>query len=194
MLKKITILLLMIIMFACQQKTNNNNEHIDIETQLKPKVKDVDMSSYRNMSSTKHCFKEIDLNDFYAFIKEKGSGLFYMGYEGCESCQEAIEHLNAVAQMNNLTIYYLNIDKPEYRIKDSEEAYNKLVEETKPILPVRDGKKVILTPNVFQLINGDFGKSHVGLTTNWQYKQKNEDQINELKNIYYNLMKPFIQK
>lgn len=192
MLKKILVLLLFITLFACAKKVEENNDVV-VDKTTKVNAKDVDMSGYKNMSSTRHCFKEIDLDEFYSLLENKGSGLFYMGYEACGSCQEAVEHLNAVAQENNVTIYYINIDRPSYHIKDDSVAYEDFVKRFSPVLKEREGKKVILTPDVFQVINGKFGKFNIGLVDNWATGSENDEQVKALKDIYYNLMKPFIE-
>lgn len=175
-----SLLLLAVIMAAC------GNKEIAIEpNSVTISTKPVDMSVYKGMSSTKHQFLEVDLYEAYRFIDEGGTGVFYLGYAKCPSCQEAVQHLNAVAEELEVNVYYINIDKEEYQIASNNEAYEEAVAKLSPILGKNNqGERSILTPDVFQVVNGRFGDYHVGLAKD----------IETLKKDYYRLLLPFAPK
>jgi len=184
LIKKLFILLLFLT--ACSKEEVEINFDVKIESQA------VDMSAYKGVSSTKHKFEEVNLYDVYDFIDAGGSAVFYLGYVDCSSCQQAIQYLNEVAQELDVTVYYINIDKDEYGIRSDVYAYNEVLEKLDPILYHEDGETKILTPDIFQVINGEFADNHIGLTST--FDSTSQESIDELKEIYYELLLPFSSK
>ena len=158
--------------------------NVDIKTTL------VDMSAYDNMSSTKHNFKEVNLFDVYDFIEKGGSGIFYLGYTSCHNCMTAVQYINQAAEEMGVTVYYINIDREDYHVADNKDVYNEVVEKLNPILGKdATGEKGIFTPDVFQVINGEFGDYFVGVTDD--FDASNPEKTKKLVDVYKNLMKPF---
>lgn len=157
-------------------------------------TKAVDMSAYDGMSSTEHRFVEVELPDVYQFIAKKGSGIFYLGYPSCSSCQEAVKYLNQVADELGVTVYYINIAREDYKVAENQEAYQEVVEKLGPILGKSKGKPTILTPDVFQVIDGVFAENYVGLPNHWKAKHPDEAIVNSLLQAYRSLLQPFAPK
>ena len=146
--------------------------------------------AYDNMSSTKHNFKEVNLFDVYDFIEKGGSGIFYLGYTSCHNCMTAVQYINQAAEEMGVTVYYINIDREDYHVADNKDVYNEVVEKLNPILGKdATGEKGIFTPDVFQVINGEFGDYFVGLTDD--FDASNPEKTKKLVDVYKNLMKPF---
>ena len=89
-----------------------------------------------------------------------------------------------------VTVYYINIDREDYHVADNKDVYNEVVEKLNPILGKdATGEKGIFTPDVFQVINGEFGDYFVGLTDD--FDASNPEKTKKLVDVYKNLMKPF---
>ncbi|MBR2802267.1 MAG: hypothetical protein IKE21_06715 [Erysipelotrichaceae bacterium] len=190
-MKKLLLLLLAAFLFGC---SSGKYDVPDMDFSVEIATRDVDMSGYRGVNSTKHCFREVDLYDVYDFIKEGGSGVFYLGYTDCANCQQGVRYLNEVGMELGVTVYYINIDRADYNIRGDREAYDRVLAELEPILGKEDdGEVIILTPDVFQLINGEFGKNHIGLTGSWEGTSPSEASVNQLKETYRELLTPYIR-
>ena len=189
-MKKALLLLLSLFLFGCSSGKYDTPE-IDYSVEIA--TKDVDMSGYRGVNSTKHCFREVDLYDVYDFIREGGSGIFYLGYTDCANCQQGVRYLNEVGLELGVTVYYINIDRADYNIHYDLDAYDRVLEELEPVLGKKDGETIILTPDVFQVINGEFGRNHIGLTGSWEGTSPSEASVNQLKETYRELLTPYIR-
>ena len=155
-MKRIFIVLLaLIIITGCSKnQTPESINYIEIESSK------VDMSGYKEMNSVDHQFKQISPDELFRVIKEDGSGAFYFGSTNCPSCQDMVHYINKAASDLDVTIYYLDAYSEIYPIdkEDQEELYNVLY----PILEEREGKKTLLTPHFFVVVNGEFTSSQVG--------------------------------
>jgi thiol-disulfide isomerase/thioredoxin len=186
MKKLFLCLLIVLLLCGCGSKRRKIVSKIDIAT------KKVDMSGYQGMSSTDHQFLEVDLYDVYEFIEKGGSGIFYLGYTNCHNCQDGVRYLNEVAKELGVTVYYINIDREDYHVSSDRAVYDEVVEKLNPILGTdKDGKKGIFTPDVFQVIDGEFGDHHVGLVSSMSSVNPSKESIEELKAVYRELLEPF---
>ena len=119
---------------------------------------------------------------------KNGTGIIYMGYETCPWCRNAVPVLIDSVISNNLdTIYYLNIhDVDISSVKD--ELY-KILDE---YLKVTDNsEKVLAVPDVYAIKNGKIVAHHRGCVEGYKnpYKKMNNEQIDELKDIYNKMIK-----
>ena len=110
-----------------------------------------------------------------------------------DSRGQGVRYLNEVAQELGVTVYYINIDRADYNIRGDREAYDRVLSELGPVLGEEDGEKIILTPDVFQICNGEFGDNHIGLTGNWEGSDPSQASINQLKEYYRQLLTPYIR-
>lgn len=149
-MKKI-ILVLFILLAACSKGTTINN--IEITSNI------VDMSTYQDMKSVDHHFREITPSELIKVIDEKGSGAFYLGRPTCEYCQETVRYVNEAAENLGITVYYIDVYSKTAPLMD---YYDEIYQRLYPVLEERDGEKVILTPHYFTLVNGEFASSCVG--------------------------------
>jgi|GEM_PF-1170304 len=189
MLKKILCSLLCVLtLCSCSDSKQNG---VPINTDITLNTEKVDMSVYEGMTSFNHNFEEVNLFEVYDYIENGGSGLFYLGYSNCSNCQAIVKYMDEAAQELDVTIYYIDIDKDEYNILGDKEAFYKILEFFEPVLRKEDGSAVIYTPELFQVINGEFGEYHIGISDDWNYDNPTESQIENMKEIYRQLMEPF---
>lgn len=149
-MKKI-ILVLFILLVACSKGTTINYTEITSNT--------VDMSTYQDMKSLDHQFREITTPELIKVFDEKGSGAFYLGSASCSFCQETVRYMNEAAKNLDIVVYYVDVYSETEPFMD---YYDNIYQKLYPVLEERDGEKVILTPHYFTLINGEFASSCVG--------------------------------
>ena len=145
----------------------------------------VDMSGYRNMSSTNHQFLGVNPTEMLNVIKEGRSAVFYIGYLGCHNCQQAVQYINQAAEELGVTVYYMDC----YGEKEDFNAYlEETIEILNPILATDpDGHKGVFTPHVFAVVNGELMESKVGASFSSQ------KDIDKLVDEYKNIMRYFVE-
>lgn len=179
MKRLITILISVFILCSCGNKPKDNGFKIVYE--------DYDMSIYKGVPK-ESCFKKIKITEIDRCIKEKGSGIFYLGYEDCHFCQSMVWLMNEVGQELGVTIYYIDaFDKDEYFF-DYEDMY---IEDLYDTLKEEDGEKIVMTPHVFTIINGVVKESQISATF-WDVEDPTEEQIDALKSRYKKMFNPFV--
>ncbi len=154
-MKKISILLMtFLIAISLLGCSKEETRFIEIESY------DVDMSGYEDMPSTNHHFKGITPTEFMRVYEEDGSGVFYIGYTGCSSCQATVSLIEEAAIETDTTVYYLDPYSEEY---DFFSYMSDIMAILDPILRHEDdGTATIYTPHIFAMINGEFGQSLIG--------------------------------
>ncbi len=183
-MKKILILLLLILC-ACSEKLPQPDYPYQIESYK------VDMSNYGGVSSTEHNFRLIRVSELFKCIDNRSSGIFYLGRENCHCCQQVLRYLNEAAQELGVTVYYINA-YDEVEPLTEEETYDKLYDYLYEILGENDeGEKVLLTPHVFSIVNGEFYASQICYDGMEFDEEPTQGQIRKLENIYKRIMKPF---
>ena len=150
----------------------------------------VDMSAYTGVTSTDHNFRLIKVTELFNTIDNKSSGVFYLGRTSCNCCQSVCKYLNEVAKELGVTVYYIDVYNPDEPLTEKE-MQEKLYEYMYEILGHDDeGNKTLLTPQVFSVVNGEFYGSQICFDN---YKLDTDAQIEEFKDAYRALMKPFAQ-
>lgn len=146
-------------------------------------------------------------------LLEDGSGVIYLGYESCPWCRNAAPVLLEAAEEVGLEeILYINMkeERDEIKVKEDgslevvkegSEGYKKLLKRLDPILDeyiledvhgnkVSANEKRIFVPLVIFVHEGDIVAYHVDTVSSQvnPFEKLNEEQINELINIYVNYM------
>lgn len=190
-MKKLIVCLSILLLFTGCSNSINNNDEDEINYTYDIVSRDVDMSGYDGMNSTKHIFKAITVAELYKCLDNKSSGLFYLGRQNCGTCQICVQYLNQAGEDLDLNIYYIDVYDEQMPI-DTKEAINELREYIAPILPLNDeGEREVLTPLVFSIINGEFIDSFIGLGDLKWDDQPTEKQKTKLINRYKEILKPF---
>lgn len=162
--------------------------------------------------SKKNVVKYVDA-DKVIDILDNGTGIIYFGYPSCPWCRNAVPVLlEAAEELNVKDIYYMNLKDERDTIevmedgtlkttKEGSEDYKKLLERLDSILDeyvlgdlngneVKTGEKRIFVPLVVFVRDGKIVGFHadtVSSQTN-PYVALNEDQKNELLDIYIDLI------
>lgn len=192
-MKKIIVTIIFLLLLCSCSKAPKVNYTYDVVAE------DVDMSVYDDLTSTDHCFKRVKTSELYNCYVKDSSGIFYLGYGTCPFCNKVIKYLNEVGLEMGVTIYYIDALNKEDLIIGDNTNIRRLTKFLEPILEKDENdKKVLMTPHVFTIINGEFYGSYVSLP----YKLNGdldfddpptEKQINKVKKIYRNLFEPFVQ-
>ncbi len=153
-MKKILAILLAVLMITVMGcETQEEINYIDVN------AKNVDMSAYDGMSSTDHHFLAVTPTEVLRLIREGGSGIFLISYSACPNCQNSVKYVEEAAANLGVTVYYMDCYDQSDPLLDNLDEFISVLS---PILDERDGEKVVLTPEVFQLINGEFGDYLIG--------------------------------
>ena len=184
-MKKLLIVLatLLVILAGCGGETKKPSEPVVISP---VDSFDVDMSKYHNMSSTNHQFMGITPQTFLDFLKNNGTGIVYVGYDTCPVCNQAVSIMNEVASELGVTIYYLDCYNPINPLID---YIDEFIAATRPILDVRDGEPVVLTPHLMTIVDGEFVDSEIGI--GGLEPETNEDDYQKVKARYTEMMEYF---
>jgi hypothetical protein len=147
------------------------------------------------MKDTEHIFEKVTYTTALNFILD-GTGVIVLGYNEENEKQdvltsEIIPLLNDAAKVANYEkIFYLDI----YNIQDTNNSEYRLLlgylESATNDLLSRNGKKTILTPDVYFVNKGKIVGHHIGTIENNSgvfIKQLDSNQKEELKNIYIQL-------
>lgn len=183
MKKLLSILLIFLLLVGC------SDEKVSLSDGYQPVTYTIDMSGYEGMSAYDHAFKGTTVSELQRLIDNKGNGIFVLSRTGCEHCQEAIQYLNEVLEENDLFIYYIDCESTLYPIIDTPN-YDTLYNILYDYLNEGDtGEKVIRTPHVFTIVNGEIKDSKIGTT--WTVEDYDESDVEELENLYSKMFNNF---
>ena len=187
-MKKLIILFMAILLLAgCKPK----EEIVVPEYPYEIQSTVVDMSEYEGVKSTNHNFRLIRVGELFSCIDQGSSGIFYLGRTNCACCQKVVRYLNETAQELGVTVYYIDVYNKDEPLSD-ETLQNQLREYMYEILGTDDeGEKVLLTPQVFSVVNGKFYDTLICFDGMTMDPNPTEEQISKLKDVYRRIMKPF---
>ncbi len=171
---------------------NEGIEPITITSSVEMNVEDEnpDMSGYEWLAYTSP-FQEISFDESIRFMEEGGTGIIFYGAEWCAFCQRAIAVLGEAAYDADVTIYYVSLTDRSVSLEQLIELCNRLdwIEWTEE----EDGTKSpnFQIPEVIAVKDGEVIGHHLSLVDSFTLvdntSQMDEDQRNELYNIYLDL-------
>ena len=159
-MKKILILLSLVLLLSGCEKTKIISE-------------EADMSGYKKLEEKYYKrFKAIKLDGLQDLIENNKTAYIYLGYTGCEHCQDLVKEL---VQLNKkVTFYYLDA----MYVVSEEEIYNKTIEYLNDALEENDeNKKTIQTPEIIKFVNGKITDYYLG------YEEGNEEDIAQYREV-----------
>ncbi len=194
--------------FKKQDNNKLNNVNIYDSDTIKFKNEYEALNSVQNDDGTnKYMYIEIPEDSNIKYIDENqvinilegGTGIIYFGMPECPWCRTMIVPLLEEVNKKGVTLYYYN--PKEIRNLNTEE-YQKIVEYLKDYLKTDtttqkesdagfdESKKRLYMPDVYFIRNGNVISSHFATVDSQENPkvQLNEEQINELKSIYNNLI------
>ena len=97
------------------------------------------------------------------------NAIIYMGYPGCENCQNAIASIQSAAIATEQTVYSLDVSEEIETDEDYDEIYNAL--ESILVSLDKDNPDAIelYTPHVFAIVSGELRQGYVGYTEGYDY-------------------------
>lgn len=175
-----------ILFFVC-----SCNEHSRVNYTYEIKCSDADMSEYDDVGNNEHMFKDIIVTELFNCIDSKSSGIFYLGRSNCGCCQTCIGYMNSVALDLNVPIYYIDVYNKDLPLTD-EELNDELKLYLFDILAEKDGEKILQTPIVFTVINGELTDSLICLEgINWNDGDPSDEAKKQLLDRYTKMFEPF---
>ncbi len=208
------ILISVITIYGCTKENSNNEDALKFKKEYED-LNDVEMSTGKNYPTVNI---SSDNKVIYASYEElfdilsEGSGVIYLGYPECPWCRNAVPVLLDASKELNMNIYYMNMHDERDSIKAREdgslevvnegtEGYKKLLERLDSILPdytledihgntVSANEKRVYVPLVVFVRDGEIVGYHADTVDSQTNPQilLNEDQKNELMDIYLDLM------
>lgn len=185
MKKLLSLLLVLLCLTGCSKEypSPDLSNDFQLETYM------VDMSGYDNLKSSGHMFKGTTVSELKRTVDEKGYGVFVLSRTSCSHCQLAMQYLNAVAEELNVYVYYIDAESDTYPIIDTEN-YDILFNILEPVLDKDDnGDKVIQTPDVFTIVDGEISANQIGTT--WTGSSYSDQDVEKLEEVYRAMLKPF---
>ena len=178
--------------YSCGKKNENDSNTVKYPYEIK--YKQVDMSSYEGVSSTNHNFKKITVDELFKTIDNKSSGIFYLGRSNCGCCQRVTKYMSQAATEAGVTIYYIDVYDEDQPLTN-QAIQDKLLEYMYEIANTNENnEKVLLTPHVFSVVNGEFYGSQVCYDGMELDPSPTDKQIKTLINEYIEIFEPFISK
>ena len=187
--KLICLILICLALCSCGKK----------EDQVKPEYtydivsEKVDMSAYEGVSSTDHNFRLITCSELFNTIDNKSSGIFYLGRDNCGCCQRVCRYLSEVAKELGVTVYYIDVYNQNEPLNEKEMQDTLFDYMYKILGHDENGKKTLLTPHVFSVVNGEFYKDLICFNGLELDPEPTKEQVEKLKNVYREIMKPFVE-
>lgn len=140
-----------------------------------------DLRGYVNVEQESR-FLNITFNDSIQQL-ENGTGIIYIGSSSCIWCQKIVPELNHVAIEEDTYILY--VDASQSFLKSQYDRIVELLNEH-----VKDNE--LTAPTVIAVNNGIIMGYHAGAVEGFsivdEYSEMNEDQKQELRNIYREMM------
>ena len=175
-------------MFACSTKETANSK--TVTTTYEPESFEADMSGYEWIEGDIAEYKEMSLVEICNVVDNKGSGLFYFGYDTCQWCKRALPELNKVLQEYDFTTYYINVHSTKFT--PTNEEIEMVMEKIDDALEHDEsGEAIFYVPLVVGIKDGKVVGHQVSLVDDYVAKDINDpnDQMNdaqkkELQDIY----------
>ena len=147
------------------------------------------MSGYTWLQDDSPAYEEITLAESIRMFTEKGTGVLYYGKVGCPWCQRAVPVMDEAAKESGITIYYVDVAQTVAKAD-----YDTLVTYISSIFEKdAEGNPMFQVPEVIAVKDGQIVGHHLSLvesfTLNNENDQMNDDQKQELLNIYLEMFK-----
>lgn len=197
MKKWITSLLVLVSLMGCTSGSVVSSTSEETTNQTYTITSDVELNGFTTklpgyswIGSDVGNFKEVTMKESVRLFEEKGTGLVYYGYTGCQWCERFIPQLNQVALKTGVMIYY--VDASIFN-EEEQETYPILTEYLSSILDKdEDGEYEMYVPLLIGVKDGELVGSHNGLVDGFVIKdessQMNDQQKEELQNYFLEII------
>lgn len=192
-MKKAFLCVLLILLCGCSTSTSNSKQPEDHNATYCDDSKGcgfgekADMSGYENFDTKNSMFEESDMAHLLTAIKEKKSGIFYLGYPKCPWCIEAIPVLNDIAKKHNQSIAYVRTRDDDSELIYTPDQKKELISYASTYMNLDDeGEYQIYVPFVLVIKDGKVVAGHVGTVDGHDAHERkmNEQEKKDLQSIY----------
>lgn len=197
-LNKILLPLLMVgMLVGCSAKTpeDNNKETSNSgacgEEAGCALMDPADMDSYESFTNANHIFQKSEMETILTLLREKKSGVVYMGYPKCPWCVEAVPILDEVANAKDKVIYYVETRDAEKNLLYTDEEKAEFITYAEEYLDKDDeGNYAIFVPFVFVIKDGVIESGNIGTVDSHDAHERkmNDEEKAQLKEIYENML------
>lgn len=151
-------------------------------TGYKPFEKSSQESQYQKLLNDS-VIQSVTYQDFQNTINSQQTALYFLGYEDCPWCEDALPILIEEAKQSKTTICYVNTKG----LKNDKDNYQMMQTLLNPIL---NSDKKIYFPNVIAIKNGQIQRNHIGTVESYNPNERemNSDEKQQLRIIYRNIL------
>lgn len=148
------------------QQHENEPQESEYEVLLNDSI--VEIKQYQDLENT---------------LKTQQTALYFLGYEDCPWCDDALPVLVEEAKQMNIKVHYINTKG----LKNDTQNYQKMQDLLNPIL---DSDKKIYFPNVIAIKDGKIVQNHIGTVDDYNPSEREmtNKEKEKLKGIYNDLM------
>lgn len=116
-------------------------------------------------------------------LKSQQTAIYFLGYESCPWCEDALPILVDEAKQSKVTIHYINTKG----LKNDKDNYQMMQDLLKPIL---NSDKKIYFPNVIAIKNGKIQKNHIGTVESYNPNEREmtSEEKQQLRIIYKDIL------
>lgn len=197
-MKKTVLCILLVLLCGCSTSTTDKQKTEEDGTSYCDDSKGcgfgekADMSGYKDFDTKNSMFEESDMEHLLTAIKEKKTGIFYLGFPKCPWCEEAIPVLNDIAKENNQNIAYVQTRDDASELIYTPDQKKALISYASAYMNQDDkGEYQIYVPFVLVIKEGKVVAGHVGTVDGHDAHERkmNDQEKKELQTIYEDMFK-----
>ena len=197
-MKKTALCILLVLLCGCSTSTTDKQKPEEDGTSYCDDSKGcgfgekADMSGYKDFDTKNSMFEESDMEHLLTAIKEKKTGIFYLGFPKCPWCEEAIPILNDIAKENNQNIAYVQTRDDASELIYTPDQKKTLISYASAYMNQDDkGEYQIYVPFVLVIKEGKVVAGHVGTVDGHDAHERkmNDQEKKELQTIYEDMFK-----
>ncbi|MEG0576387.1 MAG: thioredoxin family protein [Bacilli bacterium] len=146
------------------------------------------MNGYDGYTNDQKIFVKRDISTTIDALTSLKDGIYYLGYEDCPWCVEAVPLMAEAAAKNNRKIIYLNI-KDEEITDEQSSAIKKTLDST--LDKDENGVKTLYVPEVVVIESGSIKSFHIGTLDSHQATERkmSKGESNSLLKIYLKMFR-----
>lgn len=136
-------------------------------------------SAYQSLLNS-HNIQKITYQDFFEDVDDKESGVYFLGYEGCPWCEDALPIAIDIAKEKDVKLHYMNTKG----LKNDTQNSNQMKEILTECCDPNDGK--LYYPLLVSLKDGKVSQYYIGTSEGYDPNERemNEKEIKQLIKDY----------
>ncbi len=146
---------------------------------------------------SQHLFVESSYEEVLNIIENKGSGVFYFGFDTCAWCLEAVPILNEVTLAQDIAVYAIDT-RSQFSESEAGMEYKATIVDflEEYLMSNEEQEKHLYVPNILFLKDGEVVANHVGTLDGHDAKERilTQEEIVELTAIYDGYVQDYLSK